>query len=318
MKMLALAVLLTVMQASPPIPQQASDTNTGKGQPVQTHADTNKKPSEQGTPAVQTIRTQPNENTNPSKSNENAEKPVRIRELPPVSVTRDWMDALALAFSGILLIVGIIGVRAAYKTLKQVEIQAGIMRGQLKAMQGQISAAERATATVISKERARVRIKLGELKIDTIDNKFWLANVDIEVSNLGAMKAFPSGTQQVLFLSQSSEAATKAGFLNSLIDDSVILPDQTIHKNVYCIFDVGSQTIKDLNEESVFMHLYGDVHYTDVFGEYVTPFRYIWTVTARYAIATEVGIPGSEKIDIANTLYGEWRRHGPESGNAAT
>jgi hypothetical protein len=40
-----------------------------------------------------------------------------------VSVTKDWWDRIYICFTGILIAVGIFGVRAAYKTLKAIEAQ---------------------------------------------------------------------------------------------------------------------------------------------------------------------------------------------------
>jgi hypothetical protein len=136
MKHVVLTVLLALMQASPPVPRQTPNADAGKGQAVQGHSDADKKTAEQGTPAVPAVSAPPNENANHGKSSEDAEKAVTIRELPPVSVTRDWMDVLALAFSGILLIVGIFGVRAAYRTLRAVE---GQVQAQLEALRARIT-----------------------------------------------------------------------------------------------------------------------------------------------------------------------------------
>jgi hypothetical protein len=251
-----------------------------------------------------------------------------------------------------LVIIGFGGIVVAIKSLRRIDIQITEMRRQvdvtllqLRAMNEEITEMSQQTASLkeyvdetkkiakstvdsakaaqdniallINKERARIRIEPGELTIQTVDGHFWVGMVDVTVSNVGAMKAFPSDTQAALFLGKSKESMT-ASISGSLLGDSVFPPDKTVEENVYCIVDVGPETIKALNDEAAFMHLYGIVHYTDVFGGYVTPFRYIWTATARYAIATELGVPGSEKIDITNTLYGEWRRHGPEGDNAAT
>jgi hypothetical protein len=65
---------------------------------------------------------------------------VRVSELPPLSLSKDWMDRTAWAFSAVLVVVGVCGVLAAFKTLKAIESQAGIMAGQLKTMESQLTA----------------------------------------------------------------------------------------------------------------------------------------------------------------------------------
>jgi len=136
MKYLALAMLFAFVQANPAVPRQTPDANTSKGQPVQNDANANKKPPEQGATVVQKVQSPPNENTNPNKSTQNAEESVRIRELPPVSVQRDWMDCLTLTFSAVLLVVGILGVKAAYRTLKAVE---GQVQAQLESLRPRLT-----------------------------------------------------------------------------------------------------------------------------------------------------------------------------------
>src|SRR5580698_10413922 len=145
MKYLVLAVLLSVMQASPPVSRQAADANASKGQSVQNGAKANEKPPKPQAAVAQKVQATPNENANPSKRDDDAPHPVRIRELPPVSIVRDWMDVIALAFSGILLIVGICGVNAAYRTLKAIEQQVGEMKAQREITQGQLGQMEKQT-----------------------------------------------------------------------------------------------------------------------------------------------------------------------------
>jgi hypothetical protein len=210
--------------------------------------------------------------------------------------------------------------RAMHEQITEMSVQSGILqesvgvaRDAAKAAQDganaankSADAANRGVEIVISKERARIRIELGELRISTMDDKFWLGLVDVKVSNLGAMKAFPSNTQQAFFLSDSSDPQT-TGFFGRLIENSVILPDQSVDKTPFCIFKVTAETIKQLNEQTVFMHVYGAIHYTDVFGDYVTPFRYIWQPT--YAAIT--GEMLGKKIDTATDLYGGWEEARP-------
>jgi hypothetical protein len=156
MKWLALAVLLAVVQTNPPVPRKAADANTSKGQPIQNDTNADKKTSNETTPVVQTGQPPPAQNTNPDNGANDAEKTIRVRELPPVSVTRDWMDCLTLMFSAILLGVGIVGVYAAYKTLGEMKVQRETMQGQLTAMQNQFTEMKRQNDIIISKERLRI------------------------------------------------------------------------------------------------------------------------------------------------------------------
>jgi hypothetical protein len=144
MKYLALAMLLAVMQASVPVPRKATDPKSGTAQSVARNPNSDQTPAQQAPPLVQSVSTQPNQDTGHSPAAENTQKPVIIRELPPVSVTKDWWDRIYICFTGVLIVVGIIGVRAAYKTLGEMKAQRVAMQGQLAAMQGQLGQMESA------------------------------------------------------------------------------------------------------------------------------------------------------------------------------
>jgi hypothetical protein len=297
------------------ITQMASNNRVGNQS--KPNADTAQSKSSRPSPS------QPSPNPADKKPARDADKDqnqkVEVVSAPKITIKpdEDWPMVVCTA---ILTFVGIIGTCAAVKTLKAIRIQAHHMKHHAislvrlaKAAQNNAEAANLQVKTFISKERARIRIEPGELTISTLDGKFWLAKVTIKIVNLGAMKALPSSTMGALLFSPSSEPQT-TNMHGSLVGEVVIIPDHTIDKNVWCLSDVGPETIKAVNDQTVFVHLYGDIKYTDVFGEYTTPFRYIWK--GSYAAAT--GVRLGQKIDTTKTLDGSWEKHGPESENAAT
>jgi hypothetical protein len=54
---------------------------------------------------------------------EDKEHPVRIVSVPPVTIKGNWTDKLSLAFTGLLALVGIVGIIVAICTLKTIERQ---------------------------------------------------------------------------------------------------------------------------------------------------------------------------------------------------
>lgn len=124
MKVILLAAFLVVMQTAPPVPQEASDSKTAKSQSPQHNADSSKKPAEEPPPAAQT------------SAKQNDQKPIKVVDLPPVSITRDRFDYIALVLSIGLLIVGVCGVLAAYRTLRAIEAQ---VRAQEEALRARIT-----------------------------------------------------------------------------------------------------------------------------------------------------------------------------------
>lgn len=139
MKYLALAVLLAVMQTSAPVPRKAADPSNRASQNIKSDSSSNQSPSQKPQTIVQPISAQPNQDTSRNPAAENTQNPVVVRELPPVSITKDRWDRLYIAFTGVLIVVGILGVRAAYKTLREMKAQRETMQGQLTTMQDQLT-----------------------------------------------------------------------------------------------------------------------------------------------------------------------------------
>jgi hypothetical protein len=153
-------VLLPFRQAAP-VPRQTADNanqstderqkkpNQHKGQVAPTAA------SEQL--AEKAIR---EKGADEKLASPNTQQPIKITELPPVSVTRDWMDKASWTFGGILVVEGIVGVCAACRTLRAIERQARIMRQQTthknSVIQATIAAqsAKASTDALIASERA--------------------------------------------------------------------------------------------------------------------------------------------------------------------
>jgi hypothetical protein len=140
MNMFALAMIYVVLQAAPPVPRQTADKPNANGQPVQKNAATNQNPSASVLPPENAIE--------PQTQQGQAEKPHDSHEQITVVIqqpTSGWEKAYVV-LTGLLAIIGMFGVAAAFRTLKAVEAQAAIMRGQLTAMQGQIAQMENSGA----------------------------------------------------------------------------------------------------------------------------------------------------------------------------
>jgi hypothetical protein len=131
MKALLLALFLSAMQTAPPVPRQSADSANQDANKGQKEASQHQSPTAQ----APTPKNLPEKAVSEKASTENpaipnTQQPTRITELPPVSVTRDWIDKTSWTFGGILVVVGIVGVCAAYRTLRAIEQQARIMRRQ--------------------------------------------------------------------------------------------------------------------------------------------------------------------------------------------
>jgi hypothetical protein len=122
MQALTVAVLLAIMQTSPPVPRHTPNEAGSSSQRVKKHAGGNNTPSQ--SPPVQKPREASTEQTRTDPpGGPNAQKPIAITKLPSVSVEKDWMDKSTWGFGAIFLLVGALGVCAAVKTLRAIKRQ---------------------------------------------------------------------------------------------------------------------------------------------------------------------------------------------------
>jgi hypothetical protein len=121
--LIRLAVLLAILQASSPIPGQTANPAASGSQNVKASPDYHEPPSNR-TLLIQQ-RTSAHEvkdsGQNPPKAN--TPQPVRITELPTVSIAPDWWNHAYVLFTGALVLIGGIGARYALRTLKAIEQQ---------------------------------------------------------------------------------------------------------------------------------------------------------------------------------------------------
>src|SRR5438552_1388670 len=108
MKYLALAVLVAVMQAPPPVPRKAADTDASSGHNVKHDADSHKAPA--ATPSMRPSGPHPDKNDRQEVTKDDTQKPIRIADLPSVSIKSGWRDCLSLIFAGALVGIGTYGV----------------------------------------------------------------------------------------------------------------------------------------------------------------------------------------------------------------
>src|SRR5260370_10146587 len=115
--------VLGVGREAEPVPRQAPDRAGGADQEVQPKISENKAPAAKSSSPAKALDSSPNEQRRDNANSPNAQQPIRVAELPPVSVTRDWIDRTTWVFGAILVIVGVLGICAAYRTLKAIERQ---------------------------------------------------------------------------------------------------------------------------------------------------------------------------------------------------
>ena len=132
MTTLVLAALLSVVQANPPTPGQTPHSATRAGNKVKKNAVSNQASAAPATASLDANKAKTDEKPGNQPPIPNSEQSVRIRELPTVSVARDWADWTVWAFTGGLAVGGIVGIVFAYRTLKIIKKQTDLQRAAME------------------------------------------------------------------------------------------------------------------------------------------------------------------------------------------
>jgi hypothetical protein len=177
MKILALAVLLAVMQASPPVPGQTADSSDDASRSVQrqTQTDAKKELPAKSSPSVNSEQPPSHDARGNGQGTENAEPSMSISKLPSVTIAspkRDWADWGVWVFTLLLAATSVLQIWLLSRTLRYVRRQTHEMRHQRhemwrqrKAMQGQVAEMESQTevlkASVASAEKSADAAKIS-------------------------------------------------------------------------------------------------------------------------------------------------------------
>jgi len=181
-----------------PASGQASDHHADGSQPVRRDPQSEK---QQPTPApsrIHPVSTQPNEESGKTVGQADTQKAIRVSEFPPVSINRDWIDCLAILFTGVLVGIGWFGVRAANKTLRAIERQTKATEDAAEATLKQanyMASSERAWLAIYSLNKEDTQI-LHPGSTYSGRNYWW------KVRNVGRTPAKIVETQTVCKISQ--------------------------------------------------------------------------------------------------------------------
>jgi hypothetical protein len=305
MKLLTLAVLLAVMQTPAPVPRKAADPNDRTPRNVKSNSDGEKAPSQQPPSIVKPISAAPDQRDSHTPTAENAQQPVTVLELPPVSVMKDWMDRLYIFFTGVLIIVGSLGVWAAFRTLRAIGQQADQMVIQNTKLEESIGVARESVQIIINKERARIRVEVSEPpRLYPHDAIGELNELSYKIFCEGPTPAFIVNAYANLKVSDSKlPSETKTNVPGSL--PAVLHPNtegRTISAYLWQKFDEDLEPL--LVNHKLFLHFHGIIEYVDVFETpRYTKFRYIWNV---------------KDDPFYGGPHGYWVKNGADEDNKAT
>jgi hypothetical protein len=181
MKLLVLTVLLSVMQATPPVPRKTPDNPTQTTANIKTQSKPRKTPPLPSPAPTETSGNRPTEPDGSEDGQKYTEHPIVISKLPAVALAtpkRDWADWGTWVFNLFLVGVGGLQVGLLYYTLKTIRRQRDWMKRQTiilveynKATREMADAASQNIDLYISKERARLRVVMDDLILPSTDEE---------------------------------------------------------------------------------------------------------------------------------------------------
>jgi len=292
---LLLALLLVLPQTLSGLPGKALIRALGTSNGVTQDAAANQNSPAASHPGSNTPTPEQKRNSGDSPQTGNEAQSVRIRELPPVSLSRDWADWVLWVFNGLFIAGGILGIWLAYGTLKAVE-------RQTQATEEAANAARKSVDIIISKERARIQIEMkGEPMICGPQDPIPISEVKYLVRCHGTTPASILDTRAWAVVSDSyqisSDHLLSDEFYPAMVIPSIVTPSnegiETAASLAGDSLSHGIDIADHVSKGDLFVHFYGYIKYGDVFGgNWIYEFQYRWVV--------------------GHYVGGQWRGHGEE------
>jgi hypothetical protein len=188
---LILAVLLTVLQTAPPVPRQTTDSSAQAGKQGQKQGGSNQPKAAPAPAPLPAGGGGPSQANGDNQRKEDGQYAVRVRELPPVSVTRDWADWGYWAFGALLVLVGFLQVWLLYQTRGEIKRQADTMDRQGEKLAESLAIAKSAATA------ARDNAEAAHRQADTMDKQTAILGESVAAAKASA-KAAQDGVELII------------------------------------------------------------------------------------------------------------------------
>jgi hypothetical protein len=267
MKYLALAMLLIVMQASPPVQQKATNspgtTNQASAPPQPAAGVTN-----QASPK--------NQLSDPDRTDTGVERKVQITRLPT--------DHSIWIFNALLIIVG--GLQAYYlwRTMQAIQRQATSMAEQKDSLDRSVAAAQSSADAansnidlIVNEKRARIFVEVDPLVLSGTQQVSNVVNYKI-IFHCPTF-AFIGDTRAEFIVSDSSNPPDPHdGFPYRISIPPTISPRETTEpQHSFLLRVLDSFEIEQIEHKKSFIHFVGFIKYKDFMGrERETTFCHTW------------------------------------------
>jgi hypothetical protein len=294
MKTLALAVLLSIVQAASPVLRKAADSATSSGSNITSNSKSHQTPTHALSTAPEHTESAQARPESHDPFSAATKKAVVIREPASVPPTEpDWWYRFYVIFTGLLVAIGAIGVGCAVRTLQAIERQVGIMERQM------------------NKERARIRIDLKPLlrlqEPDSGEGET-VQIINYTVTFYGSTYAFVDEDAFDAWLSDSPKPDERRFGHIGDGPSSVISPGAAPNDRIETV-DTTRFEVDSLMHGKSFLHFKGWIKYRD--------FAEVKRETTIYCVWKSFGPRKGHPPSILGGS-GRWEKAGPPEANHET
>lgn len=307
MKLLILAVLLSLAQAAPPAPRKTPDHSARSSQNVKREANGTQSRAASSTPVPDVAGANKDQNASSTPANANAQETIFITEAAAVPIQKDRWDKAYVILTGLLVIIGALGVRSAIRSLGLIERQARANEdtlAEIKASSEQTDrlikhASEQAEAaqesldlsrdTAVRQLRAYVCVASGivRFKIPTVPV------AEIHIKNYGQTPAYDVrmwiGTAIAAYPLKETLPTPKEGFQMATV---ILAPNEKPHVLKHPHTGIPSELLLMIGLREFTLYIYGEIRYKDAFGlERLTKYRYLYGGAGPLNKTVEDGTP---------------------------
>jgi hypothetical protein len=213
---------------------------------------------------------------------------VKVSDLPPLSITKDWSDRAYWLFTFFLAAIGGLQVFLLWGNLRAIERQAIQMERQTGILEKSVALAEKSAETARQNLEMLVSRERGHLHMQVMPLEWPLqpgpAKLKYKVTHSGATEAYITSSCARAEITDSPEPGDDAHWWPAMSIPQIITPnDRVIEAYVEDIFPkptLEQPDIEAIDAGKKFIHFRGFIRYNDVFGtERSTRFRRVWEVS---------------------------------------
>jgi hypothetical protein len=273
-KFLILTMFLTVTQATSPIPGQAPNSSADTRGNVQSQTKNENKPADLQAPVNQN-QTQTSESHGNKQGNNDAEQPVTVSKLPPVSITKDWTDRFYWLFSGLLVVIGGLQIWLLVRQLDTINRQADIAEQQKNQMIQAGEQTERIISQMKETEVRDLRAYIGVSKVMLGLQKPDTPRGIVEIKNFGKTPAYKVKQWAAIAIHSHPLTVVLPESSQEIASVSVIFPDITTVNLVDLKKPLPSNAL--IGTPQLTIYVYGGITYEDIFeNKWHSNYRFIF------------------------------------------